>query len=80
MPSKRHAKRAAENAARREKLREEIKKFMRVQGYEAIEDIATAFGLSTVEAGRVVAPLVEEGFLKKQICYSKDTFYELAER
>lgn len=80
MGRKRHAERAAASAARREKLRNEIMEFMRVQGYEAVEDIALAFDLSPVEAGRIIAPLVKEGALKKEIFYSKNTFYELAER
>lgn len=80
MATRRHLKREAESAERRRKLKEEILEYMRVQEYEAIEDIASAFDISKVEAGRVLAPLVKEGILKKQIFYSKDTFYELADR
>jgi hypothetical protein len=82
MPKKKHAERDAEAAARREALREAIMEFMRYEEYAEVEDIAHAVDISPVEAGRLMAPLVRDGTLNKQVLYTtiKDTFYELADR
>lgn len=82
MPKKKHAERDAEAAARRDALREAIMEFMRHEGYAEVEDIAHSVGISPIEAGRLMAPLVKDGALNKQVLYTKikDTFYELAER